>query len=265
MGACRIITEPEESPLSRAAKNHAIPWLPHAQDIGGRFSILTNVGLLAGAIAGLDIRALRRGAQTVVAQMDQAKTPADCPPALGAALQCAFIKKHYPISVLLPYADRLNVFAAWWRQCWAESLGKSGLGSTPVPALGTTDQHSQLQLYLDGPHDKLFTVLTINRARTGPLIPLPEDKALAYLKGKTTGDVMEAEQLATLKTFINHKCPVRHFMLESLTEESFGALLMHMMLEIIFTSELLGVNPFDQPAIEEGKKLAHDYLLSGAA
>lgn len=258
-----IITKPEESPLLRAAKAHGITWLPHAQDIGGRFSILTSVGLLAAGIAGLDIKALRRGAQTVVAQMDKAEAPADCPPALGAALNYAFLQTHHPMSVMMPYSSTLSGFAAWWRQCWAESLGKSGKGSTPIPAQGATDQHSQLQLYLDGPRDKLFTLITARRAGTGQPIVVPEDAALSYLNGKTIGDVMEAEQRATLETLIRHHCPVRHIALESLHEETLGALLMHVILEIIFMSQLMGVDPFDQPAVEEGKKLAREYLLAG--
>ncbi|MDE3016629.1 MAG: glucose-6-phosphate isomerase [Pseudomonadota bacterium] len=259
-----VITLPESSPLRRSAESYGLHLMNYAGDIGGRFSILTNVGLLPAAVAGLDIKALRRGAQTVVEQMDKAPAPVDCPPAVGAALQCAFVRKHYPMSVMLPYSDRLAGFAGWYRQCWAESLGKQGKGSTPVPALGATDQHSQLQLYLDGPKDKLFHMITVNRGGTGQHIPAPEDADMAYLQGKTTGDVMQAEQRATLETLVRHHCPVRHLQLESLGEEQMGALLMHFTLEIMFMSFLLNVNPFDQPAVEEGKRLAREHLLAGA-
>ncbi len=258
-----VISLPEDNPLRHSAGGWGMTLLDHHQQIGGRFSVLTNVGLLPAAIAGLDIRALRKGAATVARQMDEVIAPADCAPAAGAALQYAYIRKNYPITVMLPYAERLACFSAWYRQSWAESLGKQGRGSTPIRALGTTDQHSQLQLYLDGPKDKLFTMITLERAGQGPVIAAPDIPELAYLKGKTLGDVMAAEQKATFETLVAHGCPVRLFTLTSLGEEQMGALLMHFMLEIILTSFLLDVNPFDQPAVEEGKKRARKALLKG--
>jgi glucose-6-phosphate isomerase len=252
-----IITSPGNSPLRQSAEQYGIPVLNHESDIGGRFSALTNVGLLPAAIAGLDIAALRRGAQTVIASL---KSDEPCAPAIGAALQYAFMEKGRSMSVMLPYCERLAGFSSWYRQCWAESLGKGGKGTTPIRALGATDQHSQLQLYLDGPKDKLFHLITLKRAGTGQPIHAPDLPGLDYLQGKTTGDVMEAEQRATLMTLTRHHCPVRHFELPELKEEHMGALLMHFMLEIIFMAKLLDVNPFDQPAVEQGKLLARDYL-----
>lgn len=256
-----VITMPGDSPMRRTAQAHSLLVLDHEPDIGGRFSALTKVGLLAAAIGGLDIRALRRGAQAVVEQVDHASQAHECPPALGAALQHAFLLQHYPITVMLPYCERLNMFSAWYRQCWAESLGKAGKGSTPIRAVGTTDQHSQLQLYLDGPKDKLFHMILLERAGLGRPIPAPADADVAYLRGKTLGDIMQAEQEATLETLIRNGCPVRVFRLHQLAEEQLGALLMHFTLEIIFMSFLLDVNPFDQPAVEEGKQLAREALL----
>lgn len=248
---CLVISSATDNALRSAAHERGIRVLDHDPGIGGRFAVLTNVGLLPAAIAGLDIAAFRRGAQSVIDQPEAAK--------LGAALHVALLEKQYTISVLLPYAERLSGLSSWWRQGWAESLGKNGKGTTPIRALGSTDQHSQLQLYLDGPKDKFFHLITLDRANTGQKIAAP----LAYLNGKTTGDLMAAEQKATLETLIKNQCPVRHFALQSLTEETMGALLMHFMLEIIFTAELLSVNPFDQPAVEEGKRLAREYLLTG--
>jgi glucose-6-phosphate isomerase len=258
-----VSTQPGSSPLRDTAQSHGMILLDHAPDIGGRFCIFTNVGLLPAALTGLDIRALRKGAQTVVAQMDNARSPADCYPAFGAALQYAFLTQGCPITVMLPYAERLAGFSSWYRQNWAESLGKDGRGSTPIRAIGTTDQHSQLQLYLDGPKDKLFHMIMLSRKGTGRKIHAPDRPDLSYLKDKTLGDVMAAEQKATFESLISNHCPVRLFKLDALTEESMGALLMHFMLEIILTAQLLDVNPFDQPAVEEGKILARDYLLKG--
>ena len=259
-----IITTPSsENPMQAMADERGITVLPHADNIGGRFSILTNVGLLPAAIAGLDIAALRRGARDVVQQMDAATHPRDCAPALGAAIQVAHMQKNRNISVMLPYCERLSGFSSWYRQIWAESLGKNGKGSTPIRAVGTTDQHSQLQLYLDGPDDKLFQLVLQNRAGTGQPIPTPARADLAYMQGKTTGDIMAAEQKATFETLVAKARAVRVFTLDTLAEPQIGALLMHFMLEVIFTADLLGVNPFDQPAVEDGKRRARDYLLSG--
>jgi glucose-6-phosphate isomerase len=258
-----IITMRTNNPLRRAAAEHGLRVLDHDHDIGGRFAILTVVGLLPAAIAGLDIRALRRGAQSVVAQMESCASPAACPPAFGAALQYAFVEAGYPMSVMLPYSERLSGFSSWYRQNWAESLGKGGKGSTPIRAVGTTDQHSQLQLYLDGPRDKLFHMILLDRAGKGAVIRAPEGAELDYLRGKTMGDVMAAEQKATFETLVLNHRPVRVFKLDVLGEEQMGALLMHFMLEIILTAGLFNVNPFDQPAVEDGKKLTCDYLLTG--
>lgn len=257
------ITLPGTNPLRSSAEALGIRVLDHEQRIGGRFSVLTNVGLFPAALAGLDIRALRRGAQTVIAQMDKAKTPADSYPALGAALQYAYIQKNYPITVMMPYSERLAGLSAWYRQSWAESLGKQGRGATAACAIGTTDQHSQLQLYLDGPKDKIIHLLTLKRAGKGRAVPAPDLPELAYFKHKTMGDVMAAEQRATIETLVAAHCPVRIFALDSLGEEEMGALVMHFTLEIILLAFLLDVNPFDQPAVEESKKLARDYLLKG--
>lgn len=141
-----MITMDTDNPLRRAAKELGCRIIAHAPDIGGRFSVLTAVGLLPAAILGLDIRALRRGAATVLAKLDAAEKQSDFCPAVGAALHAACAEKNMRTSVFFTYAERLSGLAAWWRQSWAESLGKGGKGTTPIRAMGTTDQHSQLQI-----------------------------------------------------------------------------------------------------------------------
>ncbi|MEZ5690098.1 MAG: hypothetical protein R3D71_00340 [Rickettsiales bacterium] len=263
-----MITEPEEAegqnPMRQLAREYNMRVLDHKKDIGGRFSILTNVGLLPAIIAGIDVRALRRGAASVVRQLEEAETPASFAPALGAAIQYAFYQRSYNISVLFPYGQRLSGLSAWYRQCWAESLGKKGKGTTPVCAMGTTDQHSQLQLYLSGPKDKIFNMLTIKREGSGDDIEVlnSEHPDAFYMIDKTLGDVMAAQQKATIETLIHNRCPTRVIEIEKLDEEHFGALIMHFMLEIMFISFLFEINPFDQPAVEESKKLTRKYLLA---
>lgn len=262
------ITEPADSPLRRLAEAHALTLLDHDPGIGGRYSVLSVVGLLPAAIAGLDAGALRAGAAEALAPVLAGAEPAAVAPALGAAASVALSRRGAAATVLMPYADRLAAFSSWFRQLWAESLGKDGAGTTPIRALGTVDQHSQLQLYLDGPADKMFTVVTLAGRGAGPEIPggLADDPALAYLRGRHVGDLMDAEQRATIETLVRRGRPVRVFALDRLDERAMGALLMHFMLETVVAAELFGVDPFDQPAVEDGKRLTRQYLADmGAA
>ena len=264
------LTEPakagKRNGLRDLLAHHHVPCLDHDPGVGGRFSALTNVGLLPAAMLGLDIVAVRAGAGVALAPVLAKKPAAQVPAALGAALSVALAEtKGKSISVLMAYADRLERFTHWYVQLWAESLGKNGKGTTPVAALGPVDQHSQVQLYLGGPRDKLFTVVTVAGAGLGPRI----DPELAKLAGepglgaKTIGDLVAAEARATAETLVRNGCPVRTIQLAKLDEASLGELLMHFMLETIIAAQLLGVDAFDQPAVEEGKVLAKKYLTGG--
>jgi glucose-6-phosphate isomerase len=240
-----------------------VPFLDHDTAVGGRFSVLTNVGLLPAAVLGLDIRAIRKGAARALAPVIESKPAADVPFAVGAALAVALDRdKGKAVSVMMAYADRLEKFTKWYVQLWAESLGKDGRGTTPVAALGPVDQHSQLQLYIAGPRDKLFTVITTSVAGQGPKIA-PELARRAGedgFSGKTIGDLVAAQGRATAETLAKNGCPVRTIHVDALDAESLGELLMHFMLETIVAAQLFGVDAFDQPAVEEGKVLAKKYL-----
>ncbi len=157
----------------------------------------------------------------------------------------------------MPYSNQLDSFSFWYRQLWAESLGKEGKGTTPIRALGTVDQHSQLQLYLGGPKDKFFTLLALKWEGEGDKIL---SKDVPEFFGKTMGDLFAAEQKATYQTLVNNECPTRLITLDHLDEYHLGALMMHFMIETILTSYLLEVNAFDQPAVEEVKRLAKEYI-----
>jgi glucose-6-phosphate isomerase len=245
--------------MRRVGGEHGIEMLDHDPNIGGRYAALTAVGLLPAKVAGLDIQAVRAGAAEVVERTfltDAAE------PALGAALHHALLKKGKTVSVIMPYCDRLSAFSAWHQQLWSESLGKKGHGTTALRALGAFDQHSQLQLYLDGPCDKFFTLVLLRQENTGAAIPASKEKPLGYLSGHTIGDLMAAEQRATVETLVGNKRPVRVLSLDALNEESMGALMMHFMLETMVTGRLWGIDAFDQPAVEQGKRLARECLAS---
>ncbi|MGB8442860.1 MAG: glucose-6-phosphate isomerase [Pseudolabrys sp.] len=242
-----------------------VSMLDHDAGVGGRYSALTNVGLLPAAFLGLDIAAVREGAGIALAPVLAKKPAMQVPSALGAALSVALSEsKGKSISVLMAYCDRLQRFTHWYLQLWAESLGKNGKGTTPLAALGPVDQHSQLQLFIGGPRDKLFTVITVDGAGSGPSM----DGDLAKLAGepgfagKSIGDLVAAEGRATAETLAKNGCPVRTIHINRLDEEALGELMMHFMLETIIAAHLLGIDPFDQPAVEEGKVLAKKYLMS---
>ncbi len=262
-----VITEPGGGTLGALADAFGCPRLPHDPDLGGRFSVFSAVGVLPAMIAGLDAEALRAGACEVLDSSLGAATAGDAPPALGAAIAVGLSQeRRVTQNVLMTYVDRLATFGLWHRQLWAESLGKDGLGLTPIVARGATDQHSQLQLYLAGPQDKLFTLVRLETAGLGPRIePKRADSTgLAYLGGRSLGDLLDAMAGATADTLARSGRPVRQFRLRELGEYQLGALMMHFMLETVIAADLLGVNPFDQPAVEEGKRLARDYLQTAA-
>jgi glucose-6-phosphate isomerase len=261
------VTEPAErsktNGLRALCESFSIPMLDHDPNIGGRFSALTNVGLLPALARGLDVEALRKGAGSVVAAMLQAKSAADFAPAIGASVAIGLAKERgVRANVMLPYSDRLSRFAAWYVQLWGESLGKNGEGTTPVAALGPVDQHSQLQLYLAGTPQHFITTIREKCDGTGPRIA-PDLARLAgadYLAGHAAGDLVAAQQRAIPDSLIAAGHPVRIIDLELLDETSLGALMMHFMLETIFAAHLLGVDAFDQPAVESGKILTRRYL-----
>ena len=261
------VTEPAKASKRNGLRDllaaHRVMMLDHDPGVGGRYSVLTNVGLLPAAVAGLDIEKIRAGALSAFAPILGARPAKDVASAVGAALAVSLAQQNRKsISVMMTYADQLERFARWYVQLWGESLGKDGKGTTPLAALGPVDQHSQLQLFIGGPRDKLFTVITAGAGKGGPRMVAD----LAKLAGepgfadKTMGELVAAQGRATAETLAKNGCPVRTIHLEKLDEASVGELLMHFMLETIIAAHLFGVNPFDQPAVEEGKVLAKKYL-----
>ncbi len=262
---CLVVTSPGDSVLRRLAEKHNIPLLDHDPDLGGRFSVFSLVGLLPALIAGLDIEALCAGAVDVLdATLAEGVTEPEA--LVGAALNVALAERGFGVNVLWPYSDRLRLFGDWYRQLWAESLGKEGKGTLPVTSRGAADQHSQLQLYLDGPADKMFTFILPDTEGQGPEIEtmLADDAALEYLQGHRLGDLKAAEARATADILKAKGCPVREFRFPRLDERALGALLMHFVLETLIAADLLGIDPFGQPAVEEGKERARAALSTRA-
>jgi glucose-6-phosphate isomerase len=264
------LTEPERpgaaNGLRDLFKALGVPMLPHRSDIGGRFSVFTNVGMIPAFARGLDFEAFRAGGRAAVEALGDAPAVGDFAPALGAAVSAAFARERgVNVTVIMPYADRLARFAHWYAQLWAESLGKLDKeGTTPVAALGPVDQHSQLQLYLGGAQHHLTTVIRVSALPDEDTPPIPADlAALAgapYLADRTAGELVLAQTRAIGDAFLAHKRPLRIIELPRLDEWSLGWLMMHFMLETILAADLFGVDPFDQPAVELGKRLTRDHL-----
>ncbi len=256
-----FITEPGERALRTYGEALGSTILEHATDVGGRFSVLTNVGMLPVAVAGLSVSAFRQGAQTLCDGF--INDPETSIAVTGAALIHTMNQHKGTTQILtMPYAESLRAFTRWHCQLWAESIGKNGLGITPIRAVGPVDQHSQLQLYLDGPDDKFYTIVTIPSYGKGPRIDPVEAKkyGLDYMAGRTIGDMVTCQSRATQDTLRKHGRLVREIVVNKMSEENLGGLFASFMLETIVMAHLMGVDAYDQPAVEEGKKLTREYL-----
>jgi glucose-6-phosphate isomerase len=263
-----IITENPDGALYKIAEQLGIEVVPHPA-IGGRFSVLSVVGLLPAYIAGVDIRGVLEGA-SAMAKRCQLDGMMENPAFLNGAIQYLHAEKGRTISVFMPYADNLRLVVNWYRQLWAESLGKidaqgNHKGMSPVETHGVTDQHSQLQLMLEGPDDKQVTFLADPGVRhQGNRIPMrfQELPAVAPLAGHTMGELFISELKATRETLTRRGRPNRTFTLLDRDAYAIGELIMLLEMETVVVAELMGINAFDQPAVEEGKNLTREYLAN---
>jgi len=256
-----FITEPGPRALRAYGEKLGSVILDHPTDVGGRFSVLTTVGMLPVAVAGLSVDAFWKGAKAVTE--DFCNAPSAAAATVGAALMHTLAEhKGVTQTLIMPYAESLRAFTRWHGQLWAESLGKDGLGTTPVRAVGPVDQHSQLQLFLDGPNDKFCTIMTVPSYGKGPRIDAAEAASygLDYMANRTIGDMVTCQSRATQDTLRAKGRTVREIVIDRLSEENMGGLFASFMLETVVTAHLMGVDAFDQPAVEEGKILTRDYL-----
>tara|TARA_E500000178_G_scaffold352890_1_gene417360 strand:+ start:1102 stop:2352 length:1251 start_codon:yes stop_codon:yes gene_type:complete len=257
-----VITEDKKSSLKVIQEKMKFKFLKHDLNIGGRYSVFSIVGLLPAKLLGVDIAGIRKGGLEVIDRMLNLSEVTKFAPAQAAIQNLHLISKGYNQFVLMPYLDKLYDFSFWYRQLWAESIGKSGLGSTPINALGTVDQHSQIQLYLEGPKDKFITfIMSKSNSFDGKLnCNISEDLVFEKLHNVSMFELLSAECKATFETVKKKKIPTRLIEVETINEETLGNLLMHFILETIYTCYLLDINPYDQPAVEEGKKLTLKFL-----
>ncbi len=254
-------TDPEEGYLVQIAEREGIEILPIPPDVGGRFSVLTPVGLFPAAVTGLDVDALLKGAAQCVDEVTE--RGADHPAVEGAALHYVMdTVKGRNVRVMMPYADSLDRLAAWFVQLWAESLGKEGKGSTPHAAVGTTDQHSQVQLYMEGPQDKVIEVIEVeNHPRDLPIPKAYEDlEGVGYLGGHTMAELLNVECDATQRALREAGRPNCAIKLGRIDEEHLGYLMQALEVQTAIAGSLYGVNAFDQPGVEAGKQITYSRM-----
>ncbi|MDL2217090.1 glucose-6-phosphate isomerase [Christensenellaceae bacterium OttesenSCG-928-M15] len=262
-------TDEHKGNLIKIAKELGLKTYFVPDGVGGRFSELCPVGLLAAAVCHIDIQELLSGA----AYMDELCTDGEVfhnPAYMLATLQYIAMNKGLNISVMMPYTDSLKYMADWYAQLWAESLGKRYkndgteiyAGQTPVKALGVTDQHSQVQLYTEGPFDKVITFLGVDRYRCD--FPIPHGFSniadVSFLGGHSLNELIQAEQLATEYAVMKSGHMSHTVILPEVNAFTVGQLLYLFEVQTAFTGELLELNAFDQPGVEEGKNATYALL-----
>ncbi len=253
------VTDPQKGALRSVATRDGWRTLPVPPGVGGRFSVFTAVGLLPAAAAGIDVDELLAGAADMAARCespDVFKNPAYL---FASALHLLDTQRGRRIHVFMPYADSLRETADWFVQLWAESLGKRPeIGPTPIRAVGATDQHSLLQLLMEGPQDKATVFVALEKPRSDLAIPkdLPQEPDVAYLGGHSFHALLTAEQQATAAALAANGRPSLTVKLPAPTPRALGELMMLLEVATAFAGPLYGVNPYDQPGVEAGKKYA---------
>jgi glucose-6-phosphate isomerase len=262
-----FITDPAKGSLRPIAQREGVAALDIPPNVGGRFSVLTPVGLLPAALIGVDVGEMMAGASHMRRRCAGAAL-GENPAGVFAVLQWLAHERHGKgIHVLMPYSDPLRDFAAWFVQLWAESLGKirpdgAHVGPTPLAALGATDQHSQVQLFMEGPADKTVTFVAVaGRESRSPIPKLYPDVAdLAYLGGHALGALLDVERRATAGALARRGRPNMTIELDAVDAWHVGALIYLLELATAYAGELYGVNAFDQPGVELGKQFTYAML-----
>ncbi len=259
-----FITDEETGALREMAGKEAIPTLPVPDNLGGRYSIFSAVGMLPAAFLGVDYKALLEGAQNFGTQtLSDIKNLKFNPAMQLAVWHYELLSKGYSELIFFSYIPAWQYLGNWFAQLWAESLGKKGKGSAPFSASGVTDQHSTNQMFLDGQRNKACLFLSCNNLPAGAKFPSALPKGWDFLQGKNFGDLLAAESIGTRMSLVQHAVPLAHLSLGVADEQTLGKTMQLLMLSTILTGWLLEINPVDQPAVELGKCLANAKLGSG--
>ena len=258
-----VTTDPNEGTLRDIAHADRCAMLPVPGDVGGRFSVLSSVGLFSAAMCGIDIDAVLAGAASMAERCSEVAWQSNPATMLAVVKYLAFVAKGKPMHVMMPYSNRLYMLADWYRQLWAESLGKRVTrdgyevctGPTPIKALGATDQHSQIQLYREGPNDKLTVFLEVKKHPQEIRVPetFADKPGRAYLGGKKISTLLNAEKVATEFAMSVSQRPTVSLKFDAITPESVGEFIFLYEYTTSLMGEMLNINAYDQPAVELGK------------
>jgi len=262
-----FVTDPKQGALRPLADRLMVPALDIPPNIGGRFSVLTPVGTLPAALIGIDVKSLLAGAGEMAQRCESTELSTN-PAGVYAMLQwLADTQLRKSIAVFMPYSDPLRDFAAWFVQLWAESLGKkrpdgTSVGSTPLAALGATDQHAQVQLFMEGPADKTVTFVSVRERATDVKIPaaFPDVKELGYLAGHSLGELIEIEQRATAGALARRGRPNMTIHIDRVDAAHVGQMMMLLEIATAYVGQLYGIDAFNQPGVELGKQFAYALL-----
>jgi glucose-6-phosphate isomerase len=255
-----VITDPFKGTLREIVNKEGLTSFDIPENVGGRFSVLTPVGLFPLAFINIDISNLLNGAKECFYKTDNSILPENISYLSGLIHYLAY-KNKKSINVLMPYSSKLYDFADWFRQLWAESLGKQGFGPTPVKALGSTDQHSQLQLYIDGPKDKLITFIKVKNFNHDMEVPPQEiDLNYEYLFNHKMGNIINSEIDSTRVALAKKGVLNYTIILDKINAFNLGWLIFYFEAMTHFTGYLFGINPFDQPGVELSKQFTYGLL-----
>jgi len=262
-----FVTDPKQGALRPLAERLRVPALDIPPSVGGRFSVLSPVGTLPTALIGIDVKSLLAGAGEMARRCENPELGTN-PAGVYALLQwLADTQLKKSVAVFMPYSDPLRDFAAWFVQLWAESLGKkradgSSVGSTPIAALGATDQHAQVQLFMEGPADKTVTFVAVKERRTDVKIPaaFADVRELGYLAGHTLAELIDIEQRATAGALARRERPNMTIHLDRVDAAHVGELMMFLEIATAYAGQLYGIDAFNQPGVELGKQFAYALL-----
>lgn len=258
-----VVTDKEKGILRPFVEEIGCKSLILPEDVGGRFSVLSCVGLLSAWALGIDCKELLQGANELDVLLGRTPSILENPAWILAGLNFLHMNKGRNINVLMPYADPLERFGEWFAQLWGESLGKGGKGSTPVRALGAVDQHSQIQLYTSGPDDKFYTILTVEQGKGDIAMPAAPERAfekLSYLYGKSMDALRNFEAEATAAALHKVGRPVVSLSIPTLDPHRLGALIQFYEYVTAVTGYLMNIDPFDQPGVEQGKNYTYGLM-----
>lgn len=258
-----VITDPEKGIFRSFARNSGCRVIDLPASVGGRYSVLSAAGLVSACAVGIDIDELLTGAGKMKKCLLENHSIDTNPAWLASSLHLYHEKQGRPMAVIMPYSSKMSFFAEWFAQLWGESLGKKGMGTTPVRAVGAVDQHSQVQLYTDGPDDKLFTIMNFKKHGDKVHVPTVDCEALkplSYLDDAEIGNMLGLEAMSTAAAIVKAGRPLIWIETEKIDCRTLGALIFYYEYMTAMTGRMMGIDPFDQPGVEQGKKYTYGLM-----